>query len=203
MRGPASARGAATRDALLDATERVIIHDGIVAVSTRRVADEAKQNQALVHYHFGSVEQLLLSTVQRILSKVAQRNEAIWFADVPAPEKISRSVAAMFDEDDRNRGWHKLWVELVAIRANRPQHYPELMKYLTIELDRRARMLARVLESVPKTAEDLRLLRGIFSYGLMVEGVLGLPEAQIARALELFDDILESQVAVGERAVNT
>jgi AcrR family transcriptional regulator len=189
--------------ALLDATERVVIRDGIAAVSTRRIADEARQNPALVHYHFGSVEQLLLSTVQRILSKVAQRNDAIWFGDEPAPEKISRAVAAMFDEDDRNRGWHKLWVELVAIRANRPQQYPELVNYIANELDRGARMLARVLETVPTTAGDLRLLMGIFSYGLMVQGVLGLPEAEIARALELFAEILESQVAAEDRAFAT
>jgi AcrR family transcriptional regulator len=188
--------------ALLDATERVIIRDGIAAVSTRRIADEARQNPALVHYHFGSVEQLLLSTVQRVLSRVAQRNDAIWLGDEPAPQKISRAVAAMFG-DDRNRGWHKLWVELVAIRANRPQQYPELVNYIANELDRGARMLARVLETVPATAEDLRLLMGVFSYGLMVQGVLGLPEAQIARALELFAEILESQVAVEDRAFAT
>jgi hypothetical protein len=109
----------------------------------------------------------------------------------------------MSDEDDRNRGWHKLWVELVAIRANRPERYPELVKYIADELDRAARRLDRVLETVPETAEDLRLLMGIFSYGLMVEGVLGLPEAQIARALELFAEILESRVAAKDRALAT
>jgi AcrR family transcriptional regulator len=189
--------------ALLDATERVIIRDGIAAVSTRRIADEAGQNPALVHYHFGSVEQLLLSTVQRILTKVAQRNDAIWSGDEPAHEKILRAVAAMNDEEDRNRGWHKLWVELVAIRANRPQQYPELVNYVSNELDRRSRMLVRTLETVPTTAEDLRLLMGIFSYGLMVEGVLGLPETQIERALELFAQILESQAAAEDRAFAT
>jgi AcrR family transcriptional regulator len=203
MPGPASARGAATREALLDATEAVIIRDGIPAVSTRRVADEAGQNPALVHYHFRSVEQLLLSTVQRILSRVAERNDAIWLGDEPPPEKISRAVAAYFDEDDRNRGWHKLWVELVAIRANRPEQYPELVNYIANELDRGARMLDRVLEAVPTTAEDLRLLMGIFSYGLMVQGVLGLSEAQIARALELFAEILESQVVAEHGACTT
>jgi AcrR family transcriptional regulator len=190
--------------ALLDATERVIIRDGIAAVSTRRIADEASLNPALVHYHFASVEQLLLSTVERILSNVAQRTDAILLGDATAHGKISRAVAAYFDEDDRDRGWHKLWVELVAIRANRPQQYPELVNYMANELDRRARMMTRVLKTVsPTTAEDLRLLMGIFSFGLMVEGVLGLPEAQIARALKLFAEILESLVGAEDRAFST
>jgi hypothetical protein len=64
-------------------------------------------------------------------------------------------------------------------------------------------MLVRALETVPTTAEDLRLLMGIFSYGLMVEGVLGLPETQIERALELFAQILESQAAAEDRAFAT
>jgi AcrR family transcriptional regulator len=189
--------------ALLDATERVIIRDGIAAVSTRRVADEAGQNPALVHYHFGSVDQLLLGTVQRILGKVAQRNEAIWSTDAPPSRKISMAVAAYNNQEDRDRGWHKLWVELIAIRANRPQQYPELVKYFAGVLDRDSQILDRVLESVPTTAEDLRLLRGIFAYGLMVEGILGLPEAQLTRALELFAEIVESRVAADDRAFAT
>jgi hypothetical protein len=69
------------------------------------------------------------------------------------------------------------------------------VNYIESEIDRGDRMRARVLETVPATAEDLRLLLGIFSYGLMVEGVLGLPEAQAARALELFAEIVESVAA--------
>jgi AcrR family transcriptional regulator len=52
--------GASTREALLDATERLIAEGGIEALSLRAVAAEAgARNTSAVSYHFGSREQLL------------------------------------------------------------------------------------------------------------------------------------------------
>lgn len=48
-----------TREKLLDATLRVVVEQGIAKVSARAIATEADVNQALVFYHFGSVDELL------------------------------------------------------------------------------------------------------------------------------------------------
>jgi AcrR family transcriptional regulator len=48
-----------TRDKLLDATLRVVTDQGIAKASARTIATEAGVNQALVFYHFGSVDELL------------------------------------------------------------------------------------------------------------------------------------------------
>lgn len=50
---------ASTRDKLLDATLRVVTDQGIAKASARTIATEAGVNQALVFYHFGSVDELL------------------------------------------------------------------------------------------------------------------------------------------------
>ena len=64
-------RATATKQALLDATMRVIREQGISAVSARTIAAAGGVNQALIFYHFGSVDGLIAaacldSTAQRV-----------------------------------------------------------------------------------------------------------------------------------------
>ena len=51
--------------AFLDAAERLLIREGAAGISTRQLAREAGQNHGLVHYYFGSVDELLLQTLER------------------------------------------------------------------------------------------------------------------------------------------
>ncbi len=48
-----------TREKLLDATLRVLTEQGIAKASARTIAAEAGVNQALVFYHFGTIDDLL------------------------------------------------------------------------------------------------------------------------------------------------
>jgi AcrR family transcriptional regulator len=67
---PAAARGAATRDALLDAAATLIPERGWTAVTTRAVAERAGVRPGLVHYHFPSVEAVLVAAVVRVAQQV-------------------------------------------------------------------------------------------------------------------------------------
>lgn len=55
---PTAEAGAATRKRLLDAAGALIVEQGWGGVSTRGVADRAGVGPGVVHYHFGSVEEL-------------------------------------------------------------------------------------------------------------------------------------------------
>jgi AcrR family transcriptional regulator len=55
----------ATRLAILDATERLMIDDGYAAVSTRKVAAAVALTPALVHYYFPTTDDLLLAVYRR------------------------------------------------------------------------------------------------------------------------------------------
>ncbi len=57
------ARGDASRQALIDATLAVIERDGIAGVSHRAVTREANTSATAVTYHFGSIDNLLLSAI--------------------------------------------------------------------------------------------------------------------------------------------
>lgn len=42
----------------------MLAEDGVAGVSTRRIASRAGVNQALVQYHFGSIENLMLEVLR-------------------------------------------------------------------------------------------------------------------------------------------
>ena len=60
---PKTAARAAAEEALLDAAERLLADAGYAGVTTRRLAEEAGINHGLVHYYFGSNENLTVEHV--------------------------------------------------------------------------------------------------------------------------------------------
>jgi AcrR family transcriptional regulator len=61
--GRPSARGAATRQKIEIAAVELVAERGWDAATTRAVAERAGVNQALIHYHFDSIDTLLRSAV--------------------------------------------------------------------------------------------------------------------------------------------
>lgn len=69
---------APTREKLLDATLRVVTDQGIAKASARTIATEAGVNQALVFYHFGSVDELLAAACAHgAAQRVAEHRERL------------------------------------------------------------------------------------------------------------------------------
>lgn len=56
---------ARTRAAILDAAESLMRDEGYAAVTTRRVSERAGVNLGLIHYHFGTMDDLFLGLFQR------------------------------------------------------------------------------------------------------------------------------------------
>lgn len=55
----------ATRAALVDATEQLILDEGYAAVTARRIAERAGIKFQLIYYYFNSLDDLLLEVFQR------------------------------------------------------------------------------------------------------------------------------------------
>jgi AcrR family transcriptional regulator len=111
-------REAATTD-LLDAAERLLISTGHAGLTTRRVAAEAGVNHGLVHYYFGSMEELLLQVLERFSGRLTERQRQMYEADAPFIEKW-RTAMRWLDEDIRG-GYPKVWGELQAMAWNHPE----------------------------------------------------------------------------------
>src|SRR2546430_9460831 len=104
--------------ALLDASERLLVHLGYAGITTRRLAEEAGVNHGLVHYYFGSIEQVLVRTLERFTERLISRQRAMYSApDVPFIEKWRTAMRYLVRDDVT---YEKVWWELHALACNRP-----------------------------------------------------------------------------------
>jgi AcrR family transcriptional regulator len=114
---PEVARSAA-EGALLDAAERLLVEVGHAGITTRRLAEEAGVNHGLVHYYFGSVENLLVRVLERFTAELTARQRAMYTAaDIPFIEKWRQAMRYLVSEDV---AYEKIWLELQALAWNRP-----------------------------------------------------------------------------------
>jgi AcrR family transcriptional regulator len=106
--------------ALLEAAERLLFESGYAAVTTRRVAEEAGVKHGLVHYYFGSMEELLTQTLERLANRLAEPLEEHYAnPDLTFAEKW-RIVAQNWIEQPTSR-FPKILLELSAMSWNIPQ----------------------------------------------------------------------------------
>jgi len=88
----ASRRGAASREAILQAAVRVIGREGLVGASLAAVAKEASTSKPAVLYHFGSRERLLHEVASLALGLY---RGLLGAADASGPSARGRSEAAI------------------------------------------------------------------------------------------------------------
>jgi AcrR family transcriptional regulator len=108
---------AAAESALLDAAERLLVDVGYAGVTTRRLAEEAGVNHGLVHYYFGSNENLLVRALERFTERLIGRQRALYSADEPFVEKWRTAMRFLVSEDS---AYEKIWLELQALGWNDP-----------------------------------------------------------------------------------
>ena len=105
-------------EALLDAAERVLVDAGYAGITTRRLAEEAGVNHGLVHYYFGSVENLLVRVLERFTERQIARQREMYAAELPFLEKWRTAMRYLMNED---RAYEKVWLELQALAWNNPE----------------------------------------------------------------------------------
>ena len=116
----------ATEERFLDAAERLLISDGYANISTRRLAEEASVNHGLVHYYFGSMEQLFVRVLERFTERLIERQRAMYAADIPFIEKWRQAMSYL--DEDRVNGYQKIWFELQAMAWNQPDLRERLIR---------------------------------------------------------------------------
>jgi AcrR family transcriptional regulator len=168
---PTPARKEAT-EALLDAAERLLIQVGHAGVTTRAVAGEAGVNHGLVHYYFGSIEELMLQVLERFSRRLLERQRAMYAADRPFIEKWRSAMS--FLDDDRRGGFPKVKLELQALSWNNAilrerllRVHREWIDTLTPAFERGMRELG--LESPEFSVEAIVALVVTFNEGIELE----------------------------------
>jgi TetR/AcrR family transcriptional regulator len=115
---------ASTEQRLLDAAERLLVEVGYAGITARKLAEEAGANLGLVHYYFGSMEELLFQVLERFTSDLIERQRAMYAAPGPYIEKW-RQAMRYLDED---RPYQKIWWELQAMAWNHPEYRARVEK---------------------------------------------------------------------------
>jgi AcrR family transcriptional regulator len=103
-------------DALLNAAEELLVEVGHAGITTRKLAERAGVNHGLVHYYFGSMEDLLLRVVERFTDGLIERQKAMYAADIPFIEKWRQAMR--FLDADAESGYQKVWYEMQAMGWN-------------------------------------------------------------------------------------
>ena len=115
--GASEARGRVT-ESLLDAAERLLVEHGHAGITSRALAAEAGVNNGLVHYYFGSMEEVLVQVLERFTERLIARQRAMY--DGPGSFLEKWRTAWRFQEDDLRGGYSKVWLELQALAWNQP-----------------------------------------------------------------------------------
>ena len=110
---------ATAEEARLDAAERLLVDVGHARITTRRLAAEAGVNHGLVHYYFGSLENVLVRVLERFTERLTARQRAMYSdPDVPFIEKWRQAMRYLVGSDV---AYEKIWLELQALAWNRPE----------------------------------------------------------------------------------
>src|SRR5215207_6933786 len=182
--------GFETEQALLDAAERLLVDVGAAGISTRRVAEEAGANHGLVHYYFGSVEQLLVRALERFTERLITRQRELYAADEPFVEKWRTAMRYLVSEDAT---YEKIWLELQALAWNDPDLRERLA---AVNAEGRAVLTEAFAEphrelQIDMPLEALVSLVMTFNLGIIVERLGGIDTGH-AELLDWIDRWLSS-----------
>ena len=103
-------------EALLDAAESLLVEVGYAAITVRKLADRAGVNHGLVHYYFGSMEEVFLQTLERFTDRLIERQQQLYAAEEPFVRKWRTAMGYL--RADFESGYQKVWFELQAMAWN-------------------------------------------------------------------------------------
>jgi AcrR family transcriptional regulator len=199
-----AATRAETKEAFLDAAERMLIEVGYAGVSTRRLAEEAGANHGLVHYYFGSMEELFVQVLERFTERLIRRQRAMYESDAPFIEKWR--TAMRFLDEDLAAGYPKIWLELQALAWNRPDLRDRVAR---VNDEWRAVLTDAFAGAMKDYGLDRRRfppeavvsLVMTFNEGIMLERLTGVSEghAALLQAIDRWLEALDKQAKHGKQ----
>jgi AcrR family transcriptional regulator len=160
----------ANEGAFLDAAERLLVSSGYAGISVRRLADEAGANHGLVHYYFGSMEELFLRVLERFTVRLVERQRAMYSTDAPFIEKWR--TAMRYLDEDLEAGYPKVWFELQAMAWNHPDMRERVARV-------NAEWRAVLTDAFTAAAKDYGLDRRRFPVAAMVSLVMTFNEGMM------------------------
>jgi TetR/AcrR family transcriptional regulator len=177
---PVSEARQQTTVALMDAAEQLLYEVGYAGVTTRAVAEAAGVNHGLVHYYFGSMDELLTQTLERFVDQLADALDAL-YSDPSLTFAEKWRLGSQFWVEEPTSRFPKILLELLAMGWNMPA-----LKLRLTEVHARFRAIferhfGQAMHDYGLDEEVIPLkvlVAAVTSYqlGLIVEGLSGVEE---------------------------
>jgi AcrR family transcriptional regulator len=204
---PDTARSQETRTRLLEGALRTLAAQGIAGTSARTVAAAAGVNQALVFYHFGSVDELLAAACRYGAEQAVARHRARLSTVSSLSELLA--VGREIHEQERAGGHVALLGQLLAGAQTHPGLGPATAAGLDLWAAELEKVLTRVLAGTPfgEFTDPAGLARAVAASFVGIELYEGVDAAGAAAALEALERLgvlvsaLEELGPVAQRAV--
>jgi AcrR family transcriptional regulator len=132
-----------TAQEIVDAALATLQEKGFAGASSRAIARRGGFNQALIFYHHGSLDALLLAALEQMSSdRLARYSEAL--AGVTELDELVARLADLYEEDKAS-GHMRVVAQLVAGTVDRPELAERVLAQMEPWVAFAAETLARVL----------------------------------------------------------
>ena len=138
----------AVKDAILDATDRLLARYGYRKMTVEDIASEAHIGKGTIYLHFSSKEEVVLSHVDRIVERLKDRLRQIGSSGAPAADRIREMLLTrvMFRFDSIQHYTQSLNDLLAALR-------PGLLTRRALYFEAEAQIFAEVLTKGRRSGE--------------------------------------------------
>lgn len=202
-----TAKSQETKTKLLDGALRTLTEHGIAKTSARTIATAAGVNQALVFYHFGSVDELLAAACRYGAERSVARYRDRFAAVASLSELLS--VGREIHEQERAGGHVALLGQLLAGAQTHATLGPATMAGLELWIAEIEQVLRRVLAVTPfgEFADPAGLARAVAAAFVGIELYEGVDAVGANSALDALEQLgllagaLEELGPVAQRAV--
>ncbi len=189
-----------TEAKILDATFRQLAKSGYAALSVREIAKEAGVNHALINYHFGTKDQLVIAVLDATNRRLLDRQQRMYQAPSGFAEKWAE--ARRFYKDDLASGFVRVQAELWAASFSNPalreQFLPRVLAWKNVVLGGVREALATAAACGvelpgPFGAEVVATLISEFWLGMEFSDLIGAGDKQLHHraALDAIEQLLE------------
>ncbi|MFD4629359.1 TetR/AcrR family transcriptional regulator [Streptomyces sp. NPDC058284] len=187
-----------TRTKLLDGALRTLTEQGIAKASARNIATAAGVNQALVFYHFGSVDDLLAAACRHgTEQRVSRYRERL--AEVGSLSELLAFGREMHVEE-REAGHVAVLGQLLAGAQTQPRLAAATAAGLALWIEEIEKVLIRVLAASPlgEFVDAVGLARAVGASFVGMELYEGVDPAGTERALDSLEQLSVLVTAVEE-----
>ncbi|MET7604663.1 helix-turn-helix domain-containing protein [Streptomyces avermitilis] len=197
----------ATKTKLLEGALRALSEQGIAKTSARTIAAAAGVNQALVFYHFGSVDELLAAACRHGAEQVVARYRARLDEVGTLAELLA--LGREMHEQEKAEGHVAMLGQLLAGAQTQPRLAPATAAGLDLWIAEIEKVLTRVLAPTPlgEFADPAGLARAVAASFVGIELYEGVDAEGAGAALAALDQLalllsaLEDLGPVAQRAV--